>query len=52
MSERTTKTLWHLLLVAMTLIEYRTATTSYRRRVLAACAGYHTSCAIDDWRDC
>jgi hypothetical protein len=47
--ERYLKTAWHLLLVGVAIVEYRTATTQLRKHVLGACAGWHASCAALDW---
>jgi hypothetical protein len=47
--ERYLKTGWHLLLVGVAVVEWRTAETKLRKNLLAGCAGWHLSCAVVDW---
>lgn len=49
MNDRYVKTLWHLLLAGAALVEYRQASSPFRKMVLGACVGWHAAAAHVDW---
>lgn len=48
MSERTVKTVWHLGLATLAIVEWKMSETSFRKMLCGACAGWHLSAAVED----